>query len=461
MIEVTPELLRRHDRPGPRYTSYPTAVDFSPDFDASSYESTLRGAALRDADPLSLYVHLPFCEARCSFCACHVVITRDPKVASAYVDRVKREAAMVAGLLGERRRLSQYHWGGGTPTHHAPEVLADIHTELVRHFEILPGAELAVEVDPRVTTRAHLELLSDLGFNRLSLGVQDLDPGVQRMIGRNQTLSQTLSLYEDARGLGFHSINFDLIYGLPGQDLGTMSSTLDRVVEMRPDRLAVYSFAFVPWMRPHQKRLDSSLFPDVDLKFGLLAQVVTRLVSAGYHQIGMDHFALPDDELAEAARSGTLNRNFMGYTTQGETEVIALGTSGISDVGAAYAQSHRRLASYYESVDAGVLPTERGYALNADDRIRRWVITQIMCNGKVDLDVCAARFGIDAVTYFTSELSELSEPGGLVDEGMVEMSLPVISTSDVGRLFVRRLATVFDAHTGERPTDRPVFSRTV
>lgn len=459
MIEITPEMLRRHDRPGPRYTSYPTAVDFSPSFDAQAYEERLMNAAARADAPLSMYVHLPFCEARCSFCACHVVITRDPQVAGVYVDRIAREVELVAARLGERRRLSQYHWGGGTPTHHPPEVLAEIHATLTRHFELLPGAELAVEVDPRVTTRTHLELLADLGFNRLSLGVQDLDPTVQSLIGRDQTLEQTQNLYRTARELRFGSINFDLIYGLPGQTLDTIAATLDQVIAMRPDRLAVYSFAFVPWMRPHQRRLDDALLPDVDLKFGLLAEVVTRLVSAGYHQIGMDHFALPSDELASAASDGTLGRNFMGYTTQRDSEVIALGTSGISDVAGAYAQNHRRLASYYRDVESGSLPIERGYALTEDDRIRRWVITEVMCNGRVDLAECGNRFGIDGVEYFDPELSRLA--GGLVQEGMVGISGAVISTSELGRLFVRRLASVFDAHTAQRPTDRPVFSRTV
>lgn len=461
MIEVTPELLRRYDRPGPRYTSYPTAVEFSDEFSADDYAARLSVASERQNESLSLYVHLPFCESRCSFCACHVVITRDPEVTAAYVDRLIAEARLLARHLGDRRTLVQYHWGGGTPTHHSPEVLARIHGVLGELFEVSVDAEVAVEVDPRVTTRAHLELLSELGFNRMSLGVQDLDPTVQELIGRGQTYSQTRRLYEASRELGFSSINFDLIYGLPGQDLETMSATLDSVIEMRPDRLAVYSFAYVPWMRPHQRRIDEDSLPDTDNKFALLAQVVTRLTDAGYRQIGMDHFALPDDELSVAASNGTLNRNFMGYTTHRDTEVVALGSSGISDVGGAYAQNHRRLASYYESVDGETLPVERGYVLDRDDLLRRWVITEIMCNGTLDYSLFAERFGVDAESYFGEELGALDVPGGPVAEGMVEVSSDGLHLTELGRLFVRRVAVLFDAYTSKRPMDRPVFSRTV
>ncbi len=461
MIGVNAELLKRHDRPGPRYTSYPTAVEFNTAFGAVDYGERLALAAQRADDPLSLYVHLPFCEARCSFCACHVVVAKRPEVADAYLGRVVAEASLLADRLGERRRVVQYHWGGGTPTHYSPEVLEGLHSALLARFELDPAAEIAVEVDPRVTSTAHLEALAAAGFNRISLGVQDLDPEVQRLIGRNQARDETEALFWDARRLGFASINLDLIYGLPGQNEGTLGTTLDAVVEMRPDRLAVYSFAYVPWMRPHQRRMEESMLPDTEAKFALLAQVVSTLTAAGYAQIGMDHFALPGDELVLAARQGSLTRNFMGYTTKRDTEMVALGTSGISDVDGAYAQNHRRLASYYQAVDGGELPIERGYRLDRDDRLRRHVITELMCNGVVDLDEACSVFGVDGGSYFAAEVSALSGPGGLADEGMVNIDGLVVKTTELGALFVRRVAAVFDAYTGRRDGSGPVFSKTV
>jgi oxygen-independent coproporphyrinogen III oxidase len=461
MIEVTPELLERHDRPGPRYTSYPTAVEFSDSFSADDYATCLRAAAGRADDPLSLYVHLPFCEARCSFCACHVVVTKRAEVADAYLRRVVGEADLLAERLGDRRRVVQYHWGGGTPTFYPPDDLVELHERLLRHFQLSPTAEVAIEVDPRVTSVEHLEALADIGFNRLSFGVQDLDPTVQRLIGRNQTRAQTERLFDAARRLGFESINFDLIYGLPGQDETTLLETLDAVIKLQPDRLAVYSFAFVPWMRPHQRRMDESLLPGTRSKFALLATVVSSLTNAGYRHIGMDHFARPEDELSIAATQGSLTRNFMGYTTHGGTETVALGSSGISDIGGAYAQNHRRLASYYESVDRGDLPTERGYRLDQDDMIRRLVITELMCNGTVDLNATGRRFAVDGVEYFSPELEELLAPRGLVNEGLATIAGSRITSTALGALFVRRIAAVFDAHTRARKGDGPVFSKTV
>jgi oxygen-independent coproporphyrinogen-3 oxidase len=461
MIKVDSELLARHDRPGPRYTSYPTAVEFNEAVGPLEYGERLAVAATRPDQPLSLYVHLPFCEARCSFCACHVVITKRPEISDAYLGRVVAEADLLADRLGDRRDVVQYHWGGGTPTHYSPEVMVELHTALTGRFNMAPEAELAIEVDPRVTTSEHLAALAPMGFNRISLGVQDLNGEVQRLIGRNQTKEETVDLYRDARRLGFSSINFDLIYGLPGQDESTLTETMDTVIDLRPDRLAVYSFAFVPWMRPHQKRMDEELLPGTDAKFALLALVVSALTEAGYVQIGMDHFALPDDELALALAAGTLNRNFMGYTTKRDTEMVALGTSGISDVAGAYAQNHRRLASYYQSVERGELPVERGYRLTVDDEVRRYVITELMCNGVVDLEAAGQRFGLDGTAYFGAELAELAAPGGLVEEGMALLEGLHVRTTELGALFVRRVATVFDAHTRRQTGDGPMFSKTV
>ncbi|MDK1016045.1 MAG: oxygen-independent coproporphyrinogen III oxidase [Actinomycetota bacterium] len=460
MTKLSPELLERYDQPGPRYTSYPTAIEFADDFQADAYAKRLASYEADPDAPLSLYVHLPFCESRCSFCACHVVVSKNESVADAYLARVEREAQIVAEHLGEGRPLLQYHWGGGTPTYYPPSTLVRLHRSLTRWFDIQPDAEVAAEVDPRVTTRAHLETMWDLGFNRLSFGVQDLDPNVQELIGRGQTESETVELYDAARDIGYRSINLDLIYGLPGQTEDTMAATLDTVTSLRPDRLAIYSFAYVPWMRPHQRRIPADSLPEREEKFQLLSMIAETLTSAGYRAIGMDHFALPEDDLSRAADAGTLTRNFMGYSTQSGAGVVALGTSGISDISGAYAQNHRRLASYYSSVDQGVLPIERGYSLTADDRVRRHIITELMCNGEIRFTDIKERFGIDFATDFARERKTLTAPGGLADEGMVDVREDAIVATDLGRMFIRNVARVFDAHTGER-AQKPMFSKSI
>jgi oxygen-independent coproporphyrinogen-3 oxidase len=460
-VTVTPDLLARHDRPGPRYTSYPTAVEFTDDFGPADHARQLAEAARHPDERLSLYVHLPFCSARCSFCGCHVVVARRPELASPYLDRLVDEAGLVAGHLGERRLLGQYHWGGGTPTFHSPDELVALHTALLEHFDIAGDAEVAIEVDPRETTTEHLEVLRGLGFNRLSMGVQDVDPAVQELIGRHQTWDQTAATHETARRLGYDSVNVDLIYGLPGQDEASFATTLERIVGLGPDRLAVYSFAHVPHIARHQRRIDTDVLPDRDTKFALLATAIETLTGAGYVQIGMDHFARPDDALAQALSQGTLSRNFMGYSVQRQDDVVALGSSGISDVQGAYAQGHKRMASYYEAVDAGQLPIERGVRLTADDRVRRAVITSLMCNGRVDLSAIGTRFALEPAAYFAAELTALTAPDGPVEEGLAIIDGLVVEATAVGRLFIRNLAMEFDVYLPATAAGPPAFSRTV
>lgn len=456
---LTPELLARHDRPGPRYTSYPTALEFTPEYGPDAHRARLDELATT-RDPLALYVHLPFCESRCSFCACHVVVTSNESLASRYLDAVAVEIDTVAKILGDGHRFAQLHWGGGTPTYHDPEVLTRIHDVILRHFEPAPAAEMAVEVDPRVTTSEHLEVLAGLGFNRLSVGVQDIDDHVQELIGRYQTREQTERLVADARHHGFSSINLDLVYGLPGQSLDSFRRTLDAVLDLRPERLAVYSFAYVPWMRPHQRRIDSESLPDRDTRFELLCELVATLTRAGYMHIGMDHFALESDPLAMAARDHTLARNFMGYTTIGDADVVAFGTSAISEVGGAHAQNHRRLADYLSTASSGLLSIERGLVPSTDDLIRRKTISELMCNGRVDLDVIGDQFGIDPTAYFAVEIESLTESKGLVEEGLATVSGSEVVATELGRLFVRRLAMVFDRYLTVA-SDKPRFSRTI
>jgi oxygen-independent coproporphyrinogen-3 oxidase len=457
--EVTVELLRRYDRPGPRYTSYPTAVEFHAGFDEAAYREHLaRAAADRDA-PLSLYLHLPFCEERCTFCGCMVIITKKREVAARYLDYLRREIALLAGHLSGRRRVVQYHWGGGTPTYLSVPQIEALQETVARHFDIQPGAEVAIEVDPRVTSFAQLETLRALGFNRLSMGVQDFTPEVQQAVNRVQGEDETRALFERARALGYVSINIDLIYGLPFQTLDSFGRSVDAVVRMRPDRVAVYSFAHVPWIRGNQRRLRPEDLPSPETKLALFIEARRRFLDGGYQAIGMDHFALPDDELARAAASRTLHRNFMGYTVKPAPDMLGAGVSAIGDVAGAFAQNVKKLSEYYAALDAGRFPVERGYRLSPDDLVRRHVITQLMCNFHLEGEDVSRRFGIDFGSYFGRELSELRE--GPVADGFLEIDGGRLEVTPRGRLFVRNVCMAFDRYLREKAAGTPVFSRTV
>ncbi len=452
-------LIRDYDRPGPRYTSYPTAVEFHDRFGDAEYRQRLALAAAAADQPVSLYVHLPFCRERCTFCGCTVVITRKDEVASRYLAYVERELALLAAALGRRRRVAQYHWGGGTPTYLSPDQMARLHGEVARHFMFDAGAEMAIEVDPRVTTTAHIETLARLGFNRLSMGVQDFTPEVQAAVNRVQGEAGTRRLNDDARSAGFTSINVDLIYGLPFQTAASFGRAVDTVIRMRPDRLAVYSFALVPWIRAHQKGIDRVALPDAGSKIGLFLEARERLLDAGYVQIGMDHFALPGDEMARAAAAGILHRNFMGYTVKPASDMLGVGVSSIGDVAGAFAQNTKKLSAYYADLDAGRFPVERGFVLDADDRLRRHVITQLMCNFRVTWADVDARFGVDARSYFALEIAELN--AGPVAHGFVRIDAGGIDVLPRGRLFVRNVCMVFDRYLKQKRDTVPVFSRTV
>lgn len=457
----TAALLRQYDRPGPRYTSYPTAVEFNGTFDDAAYRGRLEAAASEEQEPLSLYVHLPFCQARCSYCGCMVIVTQKRDVAARYLDYLERELAMIAERLGGRRRVVQHHWGGGTPTYFDAAQLQRLDAAVARHFDLDADAEKAIEVDPRVTTPEQLIVLRSLGFNRLSFGVQDFTPEVQEAINRRQTEQQTWDLYDCARSLGFESINFDLIYGLPRQELDSFRLTLDSVVEMRPNRVAVYSYAHVPWLRPHQKQIDASELPDAALKIELIGAAIERLLAGGYIAIGMDHFALPDDELARAAAARRLHRNFMGYTTRTAPDMLGAGVSAIGDVRGAFAQNVKKLSEYYAAIDGGRFPIERGYTLSHDDLIRREVITDLMCNMYVDRTAIEIRFEIDFQEYFARELTELAAPAGPIADGLLNVTPECLEVTPRGRLFVRNICMAFDRYLPARQEGRPVFSRTI
>lgn len=458
--KVTAELLSRYDRPGPRYTSYPTAIEFHDGITSADYLECLAAAdALNDA-PLALYAHLPFCEERCLFCGCHTIITKHKEMAAPYLDLLKREIELLAGRLPHRRQFAQLHLGGGTPTYYTPAQLDDLLRHLLKYFTPLPGAELAVEADPRVTTMAHLDALADLGFNRISFGVQDLTPAVQKAINRIQPLEMTERLVEHARARGYRGINVDLIYGLPLQTPESFERTIESVIALKPDRSAVYSFAFVPWVKGNQKKIDEDQLPAPDVKVELFAIARERFLAAGYEPIGMDHFARPDDELAKAKREGRLRRNFQGYAVIPGDDVIAIGVSGIGDVRGAYVQNEKKLSTYEDAINAGQLPVARGVRRSADDEVRRTVIHELMCNFCIDTAAIERQYGIDFGRYFAEDLALLAAHE---TEGMVRIAPDRIEATPVGELFVRNLAICFDRYQRERhdAESRPVFSRTV
>jgi len=454
------ELLQRLDRPGPRYTSYPTAVEFHDGVDEKTYVAKLAEANQIAADvPLSLYVHLPFCRQLCDFCACNAMATPHERVLTRYLDYLKREISAVAEQLPNRRSVVQLHWGGGTPTYYPSAQLRDLFEHITSYFTLQPDAEVAIEADPRITTREHLETLDDLGFNRLSLGIQDFTPEVQEAIGRGQTYEQTAELVHHAREIGFKGgLNFDLIYGLPRQGLESLDLNLDRTLELRPDRLAVYSFAYLPAIKANQRRLQPDDLPAPALKLQLYQSTLARLMGAGYEPIGMDHFSLPDDELAIAVREGRLARNFMGYTVKPSTTTIAFGVSAIGDLAGGYFQNIRKLSRYYQAIDQDCLPIERGRLLSADDRIRRDVIMQLMCNFRIDKKRVSSQFGIDFDDYFADSITRLAE---LEDEGFLQNNAEAVAVSGQGQLFVRNAAMAFDRYLAPKSTTRPAFSRTV
>jgi oxygen-independent coproporphyrinogen-3 oxidase len=456
--EVPLELLRRYNVPGPRYTSYPTAPMWKDDFGPADYGRALEesGSAAAPA-PLSLYVHLPFCERLCYFCGCTVVITGTRHAPeSDYLDVLEREIDWVAERAGAGRTAVQLHWGGGTPTYFPPPLLERLGRRIFDRFAFAPDAEIGVEVDPRVTTSEHLETLARLGFNRLSMGVQDFDPRVQAAINRIQPYEETRGLVESARGLGFTSLNIDLIYGLPHQTSDSFSATIDRVLEIAPDRLAVYSYANVPWMKKHQSVLVPDL-PAEQTKFEIFRRALSRFTDAGFEYIGMDHFARPDDELARARRDRTLHRNFQGYTTKAGTDLIGFGMSAIGSIGAHYVQNRRELPAYREAVADGGAATFRGLRLSGDDLLRRTVIGNLLCHGVVVKAEIEERFAVDFDAHFAEALEKLRSCAA---DGLVELKPGEIRATGLGRIFLRNLAMPFDAYL-DAGREQPVFSRTL
>ena len=457
---VSPELLRKFDVPGPRYTSYPTADRFVEAFAADDYARALtqrRNGAAALALPLSLYVHVPFCESLCYYCACNKIITRHHERAKPYLEYLEREVALHTALLGTQQKVTQLHLGGGSPTFLSDDELRGLMDMLRKHFQLVPGGEYAIEVDPRTVDAGRLGALADMGFNRLSFGVQDFDPAVQKAVHRVQPAEQVFELVHAARARGFESINVDLIYGLPQQTPASFDRTLEQVVELRPDRIALYAYAHLPERFKPQRRIDTAQLPEASGKVSMLARSLVALMAAGYVYVGMDHFALPDDPLAVAKRQGRLHRNFQGYSTQPDHDLIALGVSSIGRLGATYSQNAKTLPEYYDALDHGRLPVVRGLALSRDDLIRRAVIMALMCQGQCLYESIDLAYLIDFKSYFAGELEVLRS---MQDSGMVLLDDSGIQVTAMGWYFVRAVAMVFDRYL-QTDRNRARFSRII
>lgn len=452
------DLLRKYDRPGPRYTSYPTVPEWSTDFGSGDYEKALKRISGSD-DPLALYFHIPFCAARCFYCGCTTEIIKDNSAVDSYIDQLQQEMALVTSLLGKRRRVIQLHWGGGTPTALSCGQMEKLYQHIADHFDLDMKGELSVEIDPRVTTFEQLRRLRRLGFNRISLGIQDLASRVQEAIGRCQTAEQSKKVFAQCREEGFASINVDLVYGLPHQTVESFSKTVKEIAAMRPDRVAVYSFAYLPDLKSHQRRIPVETVPSTACKYDLFASAVEGFLENGYIQIGMDHFALPDDELAQALKAERLHRNFMGYTTRPTSNSLGFGMSAISELQEAFAQNLSRLELYGQALASGKPATFRGCHLTADDLIRRQAILSLMCNFRLAFKDVDDRFQIDSRSYFKNELAELES---FISDDLIEISHDVITVRPAGRIFVRNIAMGFDAYLRRgKAKDKLAFSRTI
>jgi oxygen-independent coproporphyrinogen-3 oxidase len=449
--QVTPDLLSRHNRSGPRYTSYPTAPVWDAHFSTERWHTAL--TQLRS--PASVYVHLPFCKEQCSFCGCNMVVSGRKEVGERYLRALETELAALP-LPTERVSVRRIHLGGGTPTWHSADELEQLHELLLTRFEPTEGAELSIEADPEVTTNAQLERLFQLGWNRLSLGVQSFDPTVLAAVNRPQQHTRVHDILSRCREAGLTGLNVDLIYGLPHQTAARFRDTLEKTVAMRPDRLAVYSYAHVPWLRSHMKRMDEGALPTVEEKFALFALALRVLTDNGYRFIGMDHFALEEDALSVAQREGRLHRNFMGYTTDPDLDVIGLGTSAISEVDGVFAQNRSKLATYYQALEGEEPPIEKGYAKTKEDRLRADVIAQLMCNFRVVKAEIARDHNVDFDRHFGPSRLALE---AAVAQGLLEDRPDALQVTALGRFFVRNIAMAFDAYLGA--SNQPRFSQTI
>jgi oxygen-independent coproporphyrinogen-3 oxidase len=446
-------LLQKYSKPGPRYTSYPTAPAFKKNYSSHARLESLK----RAGNDISLYFHLPFCDTLCYFCGCTMLISNNRERIAEYLDYLEKEIEITAKIIGDRN-VVQLHWGGGTPTHLTASEIRRLGETIHKYFRISPDAEISVEIDPREVDRDHIQALADAGFRRASIGVQDMDESVQRAINRIQPECVTRQVIEWCRELGFESINIDLIYGLPLQTLGTFAKTLDRVLLLQPDRLALYNFAFVPWLKPQQKLIHIEDLPESEEKLGLFAEATNTFLKAGYEYVGMDHFAKPDDELAKAREKGTLQRNFQGYSTRAGSDLIGLGMSAISHIGSTFTQNAKSLPTYYEKIERSEFPVVAGLEMTHDDLMREHVIMRLMCDLHIDKVKVSERYGIDFADYFSSSLGGLA---ALESDGLLIHTPTSIFITEKGRYFLRNIAMCFDAYLTNIVSDKQVFSKTL
>ncbi len=458
MFNIDLDLIKKYDKPGPRYTSYPTAPHFVESFTADKYlDEIIRTNNLADTPDLSLYFHLPFCDTLCYFCGCNMIITRNRDRIKEYIKYLKNEIDLLRTYLKNDRKVVQLHWGGGTPTHLNPEEISDLISFINQSFEIKKDAEQGCEIDPRGLTKEHLEALRSGGFNRISMGVQDFNGAVQNAVNRIQPEEMTRDVVAWIRELGFQSINLDLMYGLPFQTVDSYEKTVDATIEISPDRIAVFNYAHVPWIKKHMNLINPQDLPSAEEKLQILKMTIEKLSNAGYDFIGMDHFAKPTDELSIAQRERKLYRNFQGYSTHAGTDLYGIGITSISQVGNCYVQNKKKEKEYFDSINDQALPIERGVYLTNDDILRRYVITKIMCDFELDFKSVEVQYGIEFNKYFKSSLEAMSE---FISDDLVKLTNEKLFVTQMGRLLIRNIAMNFDGYI-ERKEDNARYSRTV
>lgn len=458
-ITVDLSLLKKYDRSGPRYTSYPTAPYFHPGIGEKEYRYHLEhDEAVANNQDLSLYLHLPFCDTLCYFCGCNMLVTQNRDKVEQYLSYLEKEMQLIASSLSPERKVAQMHWGGGTPTHLSPTQIRHLGDLLHRYFTFREDAEIGVEIDPRELTLGHMQALQKVGFNRCSMGVQDMQHEVQVAVNRIQPEAVTRQAIDWAHEVGFTSVNIDLMYGLPHQTRSTFAATLDTVLTLQPDRLAVFNYAHLPQMFKHQRLILDEWLPLPEEKLELLKLSIETLTAAGYVYIGMDHFAKPENELAQAMEKGTLYRNFQGYSTYAGLNLVALGMSSISMLSSLYVQNQKNLPEYYQALDAGNLPVLRGVELTAEDRLRREVIVELMCNFVLDKARIEKKYGIDFDEHFHDALAQLQP---FADDGLVNLDPEKLTVTTAGRLLIRNIVMNFDAYLQKKVDQKPHFSRTV
>ncbi len=450
-------LVNKYNTQGPRYTSYPTVPQWSDPFGEKEFKEKLLSLDPSAENSFSLYTHIPFCEEKCYYCACNVVITQQKDQADLYLKYLKKELDLVCGSLGANYPVSQFHWGGGTPTYLSCAQIETLFSEYKKRFTFLPDAEISLEIDPRVTSFEQLKLLKSLGFNRISMGVQDFDEKVQTAIHRNQTEEETRKVFDWCRKLGFSSINMDFVYGLPYQTEQGFKKNIRTILEFKPDRIAFYNYAHVPWLISYQKYIPDDSLPTGDVKIKFLLEALNMFKESGYEHIGMDHFAKSYDELVQAQKDHTLRRNFMGYTTQKESLLLAFGVSSISEIQNVYSQNQRKLSDYYKALDENRWPVMKGRRLSHDDMIRHEVIMELMCNLHLSISDMEKKFSISFWEYFEKEQAGLA---AMAKDGLLTLDAQAIQITSLGRLFIRNISMVFDAYEmGEKQGMR--YSKTV